>query len=126
MIFNENFTKFVFYHIIYMYNYSYRGDEKVIYELSEFFKILSDQTRLKILVLLFEKEQNVSELQRQIGVTQSNISHQLRILRQANLVRYRKIGRNVYYRLYDEHVEIIIKYAMEHLKEFGGIEDAQS
>ncbi|APT72617.1 ArsR family transcriptional regulator [Thermosipho affectus] len=108
---------------IYEQLFIYRGDD-MIYELSEFFKVLSDQTRLKILLALSEKECNVTELQKITNSTQSTVSHQLRILRQTNLVRYKKIGRNVYYRLYDEHIVVIIKYAIEHIQEFGGSKNA--
>lgn len=89
-----------------------------IYYLSELFKILSDQTRLKILITLSKKECNVSELTKIIGTTQSTISHQLRILRQAKLVKYNKIGKNVYYTLYDEQINSILKNAQQYLSKF--------
>ncbi|ACJ75985.1 ArsR family transcriptional regulator [Thermosipho africanus H17ap60334] len=94
--------------------------DESIYQLSEFFKILSDQTRLKILIALSKKECSVSELQEFLNTTQSTVSHQLRILRQTNLVKYSKVGRRVYYKLYDEHVKTIINFALEHLEEFRG------
>jgi len=95
-------------------------DEMIPIKLAEFFKILSDQTRLKILMLLSKKECNVSEIKASIETSQSTVSHQLRILRQANLVKYSKVGKKVFYQLYDKHVSVIINFEIEHLLEGDG------
>ncbi|MDK2886136.1 MAG: ArsR family transcriptional regulator, lead/cadmium/zinc/bismuth-responsive transcriptional [Thermosipho sp. (in: thermotogales)] len=92
-------------------------DKISYFKLAEFFKILSDPTRLKILMLLSKKECNVSEIQKNVGTSQSTVSHQLRILRQTNLVKYSKYGKHVFYKLYDDHVKTIIDFAVEHILE---------
>ncbi|MBO8160440.1 MAG: winged helix-turn-helix transcriptional regulator [Thermosipho sp. (in: Bacteria)] len=84
-------------------------------ELAKFFKILSDPTRLKILLILAKKECNVTELQTLIGTSQSTISHQLKILKQTNLVKYSKSGTQVFYQLCDKNIKTIINYAIEHI-----------
>lgn len=86
-------------------------------EVSEFFKLFGDVTRLRILSILLEGEKNVSEIATLLNMGQSAISHQLKLFRISNLVRTRKQGKTVYYRLSDDHIKIILKYGFEHIKE---------
>ncbi|AMW32313.1 transcriptional regulator, ArsR family [Fervidobacterium changbaicum] len=89
--------------------------EYLFFYLSDFFSALSDETRLKIILSLLEGERTVSDIVSVIGISQSAVSHQLRILRQVGIVKYRRIGRNVLYSLDDEHVRQIITKTIEHL-----------
>ena len=91
-------------------------EAQVANRLSEIFKALGDPTRLKIISLLLEHEVCVHTLEQALGMTQSAISHQLRQLRQLNLVRYRKEGRHVYYSLDDEHVKQLFAQGSLHVK----------
>lgn len=84
--------------------------------LAELFKALSDPTRLRIISLLLEHEVCVQTLEAALGMTQSAISHQLRFLRQLNLVRYRKVGRHVYYALDDDHVRELFAQGLLHVE----------
>jgi DNA-binding transcriptional ArsR family regulator len=84
--------------------------------LAELFKALSDPTRLRIISLLLENEVCVHSLGTTLGMTQSAISHQLRFLRQLNLVRYRKEGRHVYYALDDDHVRALFAQGLLHVE----------
>ena len=92
-------------------------DEIMFFELADFFKVLGDTTRVKILFELSKESLWVSELAKRVNMNQSAVSHQLRILKQARLVRARRRGREIYYSLDDEHVEELFKKAMEHLEE---------
>lgn len=83
--------------------------------LAELFKALSDPTRLRIISLLLENEVCVHSLETTLGMTQSAISHQMRFLRQLSLVRYRKVGRHVYYALDDEHVRQLFAQGLLHV-----------
>ena len=85
--------------------------------LAEFFKIFGDETRLRILDLLVFGEKSVNEIARKLDVSQSAVSHQLKTLRGSNLVKANKVGQTVNYSITDEHIEIILKYGIEHLKE---------
>ena len=85
--------------------------------LAEFFKIFADETRLRILNLLVSGEKSVNEISRRLNVSQSAVSHQLKTLRSSNLVKANKIGQTVNYSISDEHINIILKYGAEHLKE---------
>ena len=89
--------------------------DKVIHRMSDSFKSLGDPTRLQILLLLFTGERYVSELADHLNVTQSAVSHQLRLLRNLDIVRFRKDGREVYYDLADDHVREILMLALEHI-----------
>ena len=91
--------------------------ENLVYELSEFYKTLGDKTRIRILDALLNKPLCVHELSEILNMTQSAISHQLKNLRVSNLVKTEKQGKKVIYSISDEHVEIIIKYGIEHIKE---------
>jgi ArsR family transcriptional regulator len=84
--------------------------------LAELFAVLSDPTRLRIIALLIDHELCVHTLEVALGMKQSAISHQLRVLRQANLVRYRKAGRHVYYALDDHHVRELFAQGLLHIK----------
>lgn len=92
-------------------------DEEQIYDAAELFKVFGDSTRMKILYLLLESELCVCDIVALLGATQSAVSHQLRILKQSRLVRFRKQGRSVFYSLADEHVCKILDNGMEHIKE---------
>ena len=92
-------------------------EENVMYDLSDFFKILGDSTRVKILFAIDGEPLCVCDIASLLGMTKSAVSHQLKILRQGDLVTYRKSGKNVYYTLADDHVRDIIEKALEHIKE---------
>jgi len=88
-----------------------------LYELADFFKVFGDTTRIKLLCALISSEMCVCDLSVLLNMNQSAISHQLRVLKQANLVKYRKAGKIVYYSLKDEHVEGIFQQGFIHLNE---------
>ena len=92
-------------------------NEELIFELSDFFKIFGDSTRLNILFVLDSNPMCVCDIAGALNMTKSAVSHQLKILRQNSLVSFRKIGKNVIYSLADEHVRDIIEKALEHIKE---------
>ena len=92
-------------------------DEEMLYDLAELFRIFADSTRIKILYVLFEAEMCVCDIAQVLGMTQSAISHQLRVLKQAKLVKFRRDGKTIYYSLADDHVRTIIGMGMEHLCE---------
>ncbi len=85
--------------------------------LSSTFRAMGDPTRVKILFSLLHEEMCVCDLAALLGMSQSAISHQLRVLRNLNLVRYRKEGRVVYYSLDDEHIRVLFEQGLEHVKE---------
>ena len=90
------------------------GNESLL-KLAELFKILGDPTRLKIVEILLENEMCVNHIAETMGMGQSAISHQLRVLRQACLVTYRKEGKTAYYSLNDDHVEGLVRMGMDHV-----------
>ena len=92
-------------------------DEEMLYDLAELYKVFGDSTRIKILYALFEAELCVCEIARVLSMTQSAISHQLRVLKQAKLVKFRRDGKTIYYSLSDDHVRTIIGMGMDHLCE---------
>ena len=92
-------------------------DEMELYDLSELFKVFGDSTRIRILFVLFEEEVCVCDLAEQLNMTQSAISHQLRVLKQMKLVKNRREGKTVYYSLADGHIQNIISQGMEHIME---------
>lgn len=94
-------------------------DESELYDLADFFKVLGDSTRVKIMSALDSGEMCVCDLAVLLNMTKSAISHQLRSLRQANLVKYRKEGKVVYYSLSDDHVRDIFEKGLEHIREEG-------
>ncbi|NLL43595.1 MAG: helix-turn-helix transcriptional regulator [Firmicutes bacterium] len=91
--------------------------EEELFNLAEFFKVFGDTTRIRILYALFQSEMCVCDIAHLLGMTQSAISHQLRVLKNAKLVRYRKEGRVVYYSLDDEHIKAIFDQGYQHIKE---------
>lgn len=92
-------------------------EQAALYELSDFFKILGDSTRINILFAIDGEPMCVCDIARLLSMTKSAVSHQLKILRQADLVTYKKSGKNVFYTLADDHVRDIIEKALEHIKE---------
>ena len=92
-------------------------EEEKIKELAEFYKVFGDATRVKILYVLLESEMCVCDLAAILKMTQSAISHQLRVLKQMKLVKNRREGKTVYYSLADDHIQNIISQGMEHIME---------
>ena len=92
-------------------------EEELLYDLGDFFKILGDSTRIKILSALFQSEMCVCDIAALLGMTQSAISHQLRVLKQGRLVKHRKEGKVVYYSLYDDHIKHIVDQGLTHISE---------
>lgn len=88
-----------------------------LYDLADFFKVLGDSTRIKILSALDQSEMCVCDLAVLLNMTKSAISHQLRSLKLANLVKYKRDGRMLYYSLSDDHIRDIVEKGMEHIKE---------
>lgn len=91
-----------------------------VQEMAEFFKIFGDGTRIRVLQTLMEGEKNVGDLAEVLEMSQSAVSHQLRVLRQNDLVKYRKEGKVVFYSLDDEHVENVLQQGMAHLRHKRG------
>lgn len=91
--------------------------EEELYDLAELFKVFGDSTRIRILFVLFEAEVCVCDLAEALNMTQSAISHQLRILKQNKLVKSRRDGKSVFYSLADDHVRTIIGQGREHIEE---------
>ena len=89
--------------------------EETLYDLAELFKVFGDSTRIKIICSLFESEMCVCDLAALLEMTQSAISHQLRVLRQAHLVNYRKEGKVVYYSLDDDHIKMLYEQGLVHV-----------
>ena len=92
-------------------------DEEILYNLAELFKVFGDSTRIKILYVLFESEMCVCDIAQLLNMNQSAISHQLRVLKQSKLVKYRRDGKTVFYSLADGHVRTILGQGMEHVAE---------
>jgi len=91
-------------------------DER-IYDLADLFKVFSDSTRIRILYLLIGGEKNVSDISDELSMNQSAVSHQLKTLKQSDLVKVRREGKAMFYSLADSHVESILKIGMEHILE---------
>ena len=92
-------------------------DDEILYDLAELFKVFGDSTRIKILYSMFENELCVNDIARLLNLSQSSVSHQLRILKTSKLVKFRREGKSIYYSLDDEHVRSIISMGMEHVEE---------
>ncbi len=92
-------------------------DDDILYDLADLFRIFADSSRIKILYALYESELCVGAITQILGMTQSAVSHQLRTLKQAKLVKYRRDGKTVYYSLADDHVVTILAQGMEHIEE---------
>ena len=91
--------------------------EETVYELADFFKILGDSTRMSILFAIDGAPMCVCDIAAFLGMTKSAVSHQLKILRQSSLIKYKRSGKNVFYSLADDHVRDIIETALLHNKE---------
>ncbi len=92
-------------------------DEELLYDVAELFKVFGDSTRVRIICALFESEMCVCDIAGVLNMTQSAISHQLRVLKQARLVKYRRDGKTVFYSLADDHIQTIFNQAFEHIME---------
>ena len=92
-------------------------NEAILGDLAELFRVFGDETRVRILLELLEGEKNVGDIVQNVAVSQPTVSHQLRILKQAKLVKARRDGKSMYYSLDDDHVRTIINVGMEHLME---------
>ncbi len=92
-------------------------DIDILYDLAELYRIFADSTRIRILYVLFEKEVCVCDIASILDMTVSAVSHQLRVLRSAHLVRFRREGKTCYYSLADDHVKTIIGQGIEHITE---------
>lgn len=91
--------------------------DEQLYDLAELYKIFGDSTRIKILYVLLESEMCVCDISTLLGASQSAVSHQLKILRQADLIKPRRDGKTVFYSLADQHVKTIINNGLDHILE---------
>lgn len=91
--------------------------EEELKDLADFFKVFADTTRIKILCVLFQSEMCVCDLAQTLNMTQSAISHQLRVLKQMKLVKNRRDGKTVFYSLADSHIKTIMNQGLEHIRE---------
>ena len=92
-------------------------EENELFDLAELFKVFGDSTRIRILYKLSDKEICVQEIADSLGMTQSAISHQLKILKQSKLIKSRRDGKSILYSLADDHVRSIINQGLEHVEE---------
>ncbi len=92
-------------------------DEDELYDLAELFKVFGDSTRIRILTVLFEEEMCVCDIAESLQMNQSAVSHQLKILKNAKLIKNRREGKQVYYALADNHVSTILSMGLEHIEE---------
>ena len=92
-------------------------EDEILYDLSELFRVFGDTTRIKILYTLFESELCVNDIAQLLGMTQSSVSHQLRILKNAKLVKFKRDGKQMIYSLDDDHVRSMIALGLEHTEE---------
>ena len=92
-------------------------DEKELYELADFFKVFADSTRIRILYVLKCQEMCVCDIAQILNMSQSAISHQLRVLKQMKLVKNRREGKTIFYSLADEHITTILSQGIEHIEE---------
>lgn len=99
-------------------------DSETLSRLTAFFKVVGDGTRMRILVSLADAELCVCAIAELLGMELSAVSHQLRVLRQADLVRSRREGKTIYYSLADDHVHAIIRMGLDHINEERGNENA--
>ena len=90
--------------------------EEFLYDLAELFKVFGDSTRIRIINTLLNRELCVGDISNILGISQSAISHQLRILKNAKIVRNKRDGKSIFYSLYDNHVEKIFNIGLEHIK----------
>ena len=99
----------------FIYDKDKKLTEENVYEVADFFKVFGDSTRLKMLHLLLCNEMCVTDIAEELGMTQSAVSHQLRVLRQNRLVKNRKEGKTVFYSLDDSHVENVLLQGISHI-----------
>jgi DNA-binding transcriptional ArsR family regulator len=99
--------------------------EDFIDDVADFFKVFGDTTRIKMLSLLLQGELCVSDIAERLSMTQSAVSHQLRVLRQSDLVKYRKDGKTVFYSLDDHHVQMVLEQGMHHISHKRGYTDEE-
>lgn len=92
-------------------------DEDTLFDLAELFKIFGDSSRIKILFALLQQELTVTSVAENLGMTQSAVSHQLRILKTNKLVKFRREGKNLFYSLSDNHVVSILNQGLDHVGE---------
>ncbi len=92
-------------------------NDEVLYDLAELFRVFGDTTRIKILYALFESELCVNDIAQVVGLSQSAVSHQLRLLKASKLVKFRREGKAIFYALDDDHVRSMIALGMEHVEE---------
>lgn len=92
-------------------------DDEILYDLAELFRVFGDSTRIKILYALFESELCVGDIAQVLHMSQSSVSHQLRVLKASKLVKFRRDGKTVFYSLDDDHVRSMIALGMEHVEE---------
>ncbi len=92
-------------------------DEEILYDVADLFKVFADTTRIKILYALMDRPQCVADIAEEVGVSQSAVSHQLRILKQARLVKFQRDGKNVIYSLSDDHVYTMLAQGITHVCE---------
>lgn len=95
----------------------YMPSEEVLYDLADLFRVFGDSTRIRILYALYENELCVNDITEALGMTQSAVSHQLKILKQSRLIRSRREGKQMFYALADDHVHTIIAMGREHIEE---------
>ncbi len=93
------------------------ADEQELIDVAELYRVFGDKTRVTILYTLTEDEKCVNDIAAALSMTLSAVSHQLRILKQAHLVRYRRVGKNALYSLSDDHVRTILEQGLEHVRE---------
>ena len=91
--------------------------DEYLYDLAELFKVFGDSTRISILYALFERELCVGDMAQLLGISQSAVSHQLKILKDAKLVKFRREGKIIFYMLDDDHVRTMLSMGMEHVEE---------
>lgn len=100
-----------------MINKDYRASREELADMATFFKVLSDETRLKILLSLFDGAKCVMHISERVGMSQSAVSHQLSILKRTNLVRVARNGKNQIYSVADEHVRLVVDMVQLHINE---------
>ena len=91
--------------------------DELLLRVSEFYKALSDFTRFKIVYALLDGEKNVNEIEKEVNMSQTAVSYQLKTLRQSRLVKYERRGQNVYYSIDDEHIKEVVSISLDHIKE---------
>ncbi len=92
-------------------------EQTLLFDLADFFKVFADSTRIQLLCVLLKGELCVNDLSQELKMSQSAISHQLRLLKNARLVRFRREGKTLFYSLCDDHIQSILDQGMEHISE---------